>query len=185
MQPTSNLISDIKKGNRQAYTLMYNRYKTDWFRICLRYNQNRADASDALQNGLIKIFQKINQFDDSRGSFTSWSNRIIVNESLMLIRKKTNVFITDSVREEVDVWDQSETPIEKLSAEELTDLIQKLPGGYRAVFNLYVIDGYTHAEIADKLTISVGTSKSQLFKARKMIQERLEELLSMENVYGR
>ena len=163
---------------------MYHRHKTDWFRICLRYSKNRADASDALQNALINIFEKIGQFDLNKGNFSAWSNRIVINENLMLLRKKTNAFNTNELREYSDLFDLNETPVEKLSAEELTNLIQTLPHGYRAVFNLYVIDGFTHPEIAEKLNISSGPSKSQLFKARKLIQSKLEVLLSMED-YGR
>jgi len=184
MSDITNLLQRIKKGDRKAQTELYDRYKTDWFRICLRYNKNRADASDALQNALINIFQKINQFDLNKGNFSSWSNRVVINDNLMLLRKKANAFNTDEIREDLDLFDQNETPVEKLSAEELTNLIQTLPHGYRAVFNLYVIDGFTHPEIAEKLGISSGTSKSQLFKARKLIQGKLEVLLSTED-YGR
>ncbi len=184
MQDLSEIIKNIKKGDQKAHTLMYDLFKTDWFRICLRYNQNRADASDALQNALINIFKKIDQFDSDRGNFAAWSSKIVVNENLMLIRKRSNAFRTDEIKEEINIWDHSETPIEKLSAEELTSLIQTLPDGYRAVFNLYVIDGYSHSDIADSLNISIGTSKSQLFKARKLIKEKLEVHLSMEG-YGR
>jgi len=98
----------------------------------------------------------------------------------MLLRKKVTAFNIDEIREDLDLFDQNETPVEKLSAEELTNLIQTLPHGYLVVFNLYVIDGYTHPEIAEKLNIGSGTSKSQLFKARKLIQSKLEVLLSTE-----
>ncbi len=184
MSDISQVIRRIIKGDRKAQTMLYNEYKSVWFRICLRYNKNRDDASDALQNALINIFQKIEQFDLKKGNFSSWSNRIVINENLMLIRKNANAFNMDEIREDLDLFDQNETPVERLSAEELTMLIQTLPHGYRTVFNLYVIDGFTHPEIAEKLNISSGTSKSQLFKARKLIQGKLEVLLSTED-YGR
>lgn len=184
MSDITNLIHRIKKKDPRAQTEMFHRHKTEWFRICLRYNKNRDDASDALQNALINIFQKIEQFDLNKGNFSAWSNRIVINENLMLLRKKVSAFNIDEIRDDLDLFDQNETPVEKLSAEELTNLIQTLPHGYRAVFNLYVIDGYTHPEIAQKLNISSGTSKSQLFKARKLLQGKLEVLLSTEE-YGR
>jgi len=184
MSDLTNLIQRIKKRDHQAQTEVYHQFKKGWFRICLRYNKNREDASDALQNALINIFQKIEQFDLKKGNFLAWSNRIVINENLMLLRKKVSAFNIGEIRDDLDIFDQNETPVEKLSVEELTNLVQTLPHGYRAVFNLYVMDGYTHPEIAKKLNISSGTSKSQLFKARKLLQGKLEVLLSTEE-YGR
>jgi len=132
-----------------------------------------------LQNGLINIYTKINQFNSERGNFKSWSSRIIVNDCLMFLRK--NSFKSEDLNDHHGIFDKSETSLDILSAEELTKLIQQLPDGYRAVFNLYILEGYNHKEIAEKLNISEGTSKSQLFKAKKLLREKLETLYQLES----
>jgi len=161
-------------NNREAQEQLYTIFKKSWFMICLRYNRNRADALDALQNALVNIYSKIHQFDAKKGSFKSWSSRIVANESLMLLRKKVSSFEVQSLPEEFELIDKSETPIDKLSAKELTLLIQKLPDGYRTVFNLYVMEGKNHSEISTLLNISEGTSKSQLYKARKFLRQKID-----------
>jgi RNA polymerase sigma-70 factor (ECF subfamily) len=171
------IISKAKKGDRSAQTLLYQEYQSVWYSICLRYNKNRQDALDVLQNALIKVFTKIDQFDQNKGSFKSWSAQVVVNENLMYLRKLNINYKIDPIDAELQVADQQESALDILSAEELTKMIQKLPDGYRAVFNMYVIEGYQHKEIAELLQISVGTSKSQLFKAKRLLQEKLEVLL--------
>ncbi len=172
------IIQGVKKRNRSAQTALYNQYKTLWYMISLRYNRDEDEAKDALQNGLIKIYSNIDMFDPSMGTFKSWSSRIIVNENLMLIRKRRDVFSLDNISESdhTQVLPEEDST-EKLSSEELTKLIQVLPDGYRLVFNLYVMEGFTHSEIANHLDISIGTSKSQLFKAKKLLQQKLEVLI--------
>jgi len=169
------IINEVKKNNRKAQEQLYTKYKTFWFMICLRYHKNRADALDALQNALVNIFSKIHQFDEKKGSFNAWSSRIVVNENLMLLRKKVSSFDMESISDKFEVRDHGETPVDKLCAKELTLLIQELPEGYRAVFNLYVMEGKNHNEIATLLNISKGTSKSQLYKARKFLQRKIEQ----------
>lgn len=173
----SQIISKAKKRNREAQTHLYKTYQHTWYAICLRYNKNQADAMDVLQNAMINIFSKIDQFDEKRGNFKSWSNQIVVNDNLMYLRKRTAGFKINEIHEDYQIEDTSETPIDILSAEELNKMVQRLPDGYRVVFNLYVIEGYTHKEIAERLGISAGTSKSQLFKAKRMLQKKLEVLL--------
>ena len=134
-------------------------------------------ADDALQNGLIQIFKKYDQYDSDKGSFKSWSSKVMVNENLLLIRRNKSIFAFDELSNCVDHSDNGEGAIERMSMEELTLLIQKLPDGYRSVFNLYVIEGYSHKEISEMLGISIGTSKSQLFKARKILQNEIELVL--------
>lgn len=173
----SELISRVIKKERSAQVQLFNQYQTTWYMICLRYHQSKEDAQDALQNALIKIFTKLEQFDLQKGSFKSWSSKVVVNENLMFLRKNGKSFKIDSIDEVYFIPDQNESAIDILSAEELTKMIQQLPAGYRAVFNLYVIEGYGHKEIADMLNIGVGTSKSQLSKARRLLQKQLESLL--------
>ena len=171
------MISKARKGEHKAQTLLYKNYRALWFSMCLRYNKNRDDALDALQNALINIFSNLDQFDSKKGSFKSWSTRIVVNENLMLLRKRSTEM--NSVAMEEEIWHHwiEESSESSFSAQELMKMIQKLPQGYQAVFNLYVIEGYSHQEIAEILNVSIGTSKSQLFKAKKMLRSKLEVLI--------
>ena len=171
------LILKAKKKDAKAQMELYTHFKAYWYAICLRYNGNRFDADDCLQNSLINIFSKLDQFDVKRGDFKSWSAQVVVNDNLMFLRKKKNNF--EAFDLEMDVEDVEPISEESsiISSENLTKLIQALPDGYRTVFNLYVLEGYTHNEIASILNISVGTSKSQLSKARKLLQHQLEVVI--------
>jgi RNA polymerase sigma factor (sigma-70 family) len=171
------IIRDTGKNNRKAQAQLYDEFGSLWYSICLRYNNNDEDAQDALQNALIKIYTKIKQFDPEKGSFKSWSARIVVNENLMLLRKNKTNFVKAPDELSHELTDNSLLATDILSAGELTRLIQSLPEGYRMVFNLYVIEGYSHEEIAEKLGISQGTSKSQLYKAKQKLKQKLEVLI--------
>lgn len=173
----ADIIHQVRKKNRVAQKALYDKYKRLWYSICLRYNAETSDAEDVLQNALVKIFTNVSKFDPAKGTFKSWSSKVVLNENLQYLRKKNKRFDFDQIDDDLQVMDVSETPLEYLSAKELTQLINQLPNGYKVVFNMYVIDGYTHQEISDALSISVGTSKSQLFKARKLLQQKLELLL--------
>lgn len=144
--------------------------------ICLRYQNGRFDAEDCLQNALVKIFSKLSTFDPDKGKFEHWSSRVVTNENLIFLRKRKAFDNLDEAEDRIAAPTHFSDE-QALSPKQLTSIIQKLPEGYRTVFNLYVLDGYTHQEIAQILNISVGTSKSQLFKARKMLQQQLEVLL--------
>lgn len=172
------LITRCKKNDRTAFKELYDQHKRQWFTICLRYMTCRNLSNDMLQNGLIKIFKHITQFDPSKGSFSAWSNKIIVNECLEYLRSQMHKHSMHELNPDSQLMYNGLTPIGQLTAEELTNLIQKLPNGYRSVFNLHAIDGYTHKEIAAKLNISEGTSKSQYFKARKILQKKVEYLIN-------
>ncbi len=170
------LIIQATKGDRSAVGKLYAQYKVLWFSICQRYNERRVDAEDCLQNSLVNIFTKLDQFDHKRGNFKNWSCGIVVNENLMYLRKKGPEFSTDEMERTggFEMLDERESP---LDPQHLLKMLQKLPKGYRTVFNLYVLEGYTHQEISDILKISVGASKSQLSKARKLLQSILEVAL--------
>ena len=174
-------IKAAVNGERRGQTALYNRYKRYWFTICLRYQNHREDAEDVLQNALIHIFSKITQFTPERGSFKDWSARIVVNDNLMFLRSKK---VTEPLEEGFNSLD-SEQPtleIDKPNASKLIKIIRMLPNGYREVFNLYVLEGYTHVEIAEILDISVGSSKSQLHKAKQWIKKRISDRLQVKAV---
>lgn len=170
------IIELCRKGDRKAQRVLYDTYRSRWYMICLRYLKGESDAQDALQNALVKIYMKIDQFDLKLGSFYGWSSRIVVNECIMLIRSRKRVLDMESIEGSIEL-SQDPSVIEELSAQEILRLIHKLPTGYRLVFNLHAMEGYAHHEIAEMLQISTGTSKSQLFKARKMLQQQIKHIL--------
>ncbi len=170
------LIIKAKSGERLAQQDLYNAYARDWFSICLRYQKYKSDAEDALQNALVKIFSQLRKFDINLGSFGAWSAKIVVNENLQLIKKRRLNYELADV-EEKPANNQEQSVYEGLSSEVLTLMIQELPTGYRSVFNLYVVDGYSHKEISEILHINLGTSKSQLSKAKLMLRKKVESIM--------
>lgn len=143
----------------------------------MRYGANSVNAQDILQNGLIRVFTALKQFDDKKGNFLVWSNKIMVNEALRFLQKQKRINFFEPVDESHLQIGVENNIHSLLSAKELVQLIQQLPDGYRTVFNLYTIEGYSHKEISQKLNISEGTSKSQLSKAKKQLRQWIEVLL--------
>jgi len=140
----------------------------------MRYAKNRFEADDILQEGLIEVFRDLYQFDSDRASFETWSSRVITYAALRYLKRNSWHKTFEDVDEIYDAASEEESVYEKLAAKELVLLIQQLPLGYRLVFNMYVIEGYKHHEIAERLDIKIGTSKSQLSKAKKMLREKIE-----------
>lgn len=172
----NDLIRRILLGERKAERTLYDKYKQLWFRLCLRYGRNRSEAEDILQEGLLFIFRDLKQFNPERGKFRSWSSRVLVNAALRYLKKnqwQQSFSDLELVTTEASI---SNDILEQISAKELTKIIQKLPSGYRVVFNMYAIEGYSHREIAEELNVSISTSKSQLFKARRALKGHLEVL---------
>ena len=168
----SQLIEKCLRQDHRAQRELYEMFRQPMYLLCLRYMKNKADAEDSFQEGFIRFFKELRQFDPQRGTLKSWIYRIFINANLEVIRKRKVYF--EEVNEALQLEDDNiETPVDRMSLEELTKEIQNLPDGYRTVFNLYVIEGFTHMEIADMLGISVNTSKTQLFKAKRMLQQRL------------
>nr|WP_245402581.1 sigma-70 family RNA polymerase sigma factor [Pontibacter sp. E15-1] len=164
------MIAGCQEADTKAQKLLYERFAAQMYGVCMRYLKNEMDAEEALLNGFMKIYQHIGKFE-SKGSFEGWVRRIMVNEALGFLRKKEplHIAIEDN---HVQVASPG-TADQELAEGELLELLMTLPAGYRAVFNLYAIEGYAHKEIADMLGITEGTSKSQLSKARAMLQRRL------------
>lgn len=169
-----HIISKCLKGNDAAQRELYERYRVKWYMLSLRYAKSRDEANDIFQEGLICIFNDLHQYDSNRGQFSTWSCRVLVNAALRFLKKHSwNSMV--AYLDHLDEMTSSEVSIiETLSAQELIGLLQKLPTGYRIVFNMYAIEGYSHKEIAEYLGIAEGTSKSQLAKARKVLREKLE-----------
>lgn len=165
------------RGNKKAQNLLYQMYKHLWYKVSLRYAQTQEEAQDILQEGLIRIFCDLQQYDSSKSQFSTWSTKVIVNAAIRYLKRNQWHKEFSDISEASNTQDKTYDAIDLLSEKELTHLISKLPTGYRLVFNMYVIEGYKHHEIASKLDISEGTSKSQLSKAKKMLRTNLETLL--------
>lgn len=164
------LINKCKENDRNAQSEIYQLYAGKLFALCLKYSRNYQEAQDNLQNGFITIFNKIDQYD-FKGSFEGWIKRIIINTALQTYRQKNVLnLVTEEIPEEVEI----EIDEEEVSLEYLLKLIQELPNKYRLVFNLYVLDDYSHKEIAEMLGISEGTSKSNLSRARVILRNKIE-----------
>lgn len=170
----SHLIQRAKEGEEEAFKLLYDQHQRGLFLVCLRYGKNREDAEDYLQEAFIRIYRKLNLYDSSKGKFQDWAKRVTINVCLKALRKKS--LYSTSIDDAQGIADtQQPDALSKLSLQELVLTVQNLPPGYRSVFNLYVIDGYAHAEIAKMLAISESTSKTQLMKARRLIQKKISE----------
>ncbi len=180
MHSDKQLIEGCSAGKRRYQNRLYSRYSRQLMAICLRFAKNRTDAEDILQEGFVKIFSKIDDYK-FEGSFEGWLKRIVINTAITHYTKnKKNDVQTDidDLEDRIagDAPSYHETEKGHSREKALMKLIQELPEGYRMVFNLYVFEGYTHAEIAELLDVSENTSKSQLSKARKYLRKRLEEL---------
>jgi RNA polymerase sigma factor (sigma-70 family) len=154
-----------------AQEQLYRLFAGKMFALCLKYSKNKEEAEDNLQDGFIQIYDKISQFKN-KGSFEGWMKRIIINTALQKYRDKNVLNVVyDFVDEEEVIVEVEEDDI---SLDYLLKLIQELPNQYRLVFNLYVLDGYSHKEISKELKISEGTSKSNLSRARAILKEKIE-----------
>jgi len=165
------LINNCKKGDRKAHEQLYRDYSNILFGICLKYSRNKTEAEDNLHDSFMTIFDKIGQYK-SKGSFEGWIKRITVNTVLQKYRKEEflNVVSENTAEREVEI-NSEDTDI---NLQTLLSYIQELPNKYRLTFNLYVLDGYSHKEIAEMLGTSIGTSKSNLARARKLLKEKIE-----------
>lgn len=173
MDNLDELIKRCAEGNGKAQTEVYHRFAPKMFGVCLRYAKDSAEAEDNLQEGFIRVFTKIDQFR-FKGSFEGWMRRIMVNTSLEKFRKQNNLYpVEDMVKYEA--VQLSEDVLSTIAAKDLLELIHELPPRYRMVFNLYAIEGYSHKEIGQMMTISEGTSKSNLSRARGILQLKIGE----------
>lgn len=165
----NNLLVECRKGNPNAQKALYEQYKVPLFRVCLRYAKDRPEAEDMLQDGFVKIFSDLHQYK-GEGALGGWLRRVVVNIALQHIRKHKKFENTVDLEQATELPQTQEVATANLNAEALTKMIQKLPAGYRTVFNLYVVEGYSHQEIADLLGVNVNTSKSQLSKAKATLR---------------
>lgn len=169
------LIKDCLKGNPIAQRKLFEKFAPRMMSVCLRYMKDGQEAEDVLQDGFIKIFQKLNAYENT-GSLEGWIRRIIVNTALDQLRKNSKFGYTDDVDEVSYKIENNDFTVEGLMAQDLMKLIGQMPEGYKVVFNMFAIEGYSHKEIADLLGITESTSKSQYSRARAHLREKLEKL---------
>jgi RNA polymerase sigma factor (sigma-70 family) len=167
----SGLIQSCLKGDRSAQRHLYEAYSGKFLAICIRYLKDREHAEDVMIEGFMKIFEKLPQFQ-SKGSFEGWMKRIIVTQALMTLRSHRHLMMEINLEDESGYRDQH-YELDLLEVNELMEMVENLPVGYRTVFNLFAIEGYSHHEISELLGISESTSKSQLNRARNVLKEKI------------
>lgn len=171
----ADILKGCKKQDARAQKALYEKYASRMFAVCIRYSKDKEDAEDLLQEGFINLFAKIGMYSGS-GSLEGWMKRVFVNMALMKLRK------SDTLRDAVDVtdaarhFDSGHDVLAGIGEREIIRLISQMPEGFRIVFNMNVIEGYSHKEIADALGISEGASRSQLSRGRLWLQEKLNKM---------
>lgn len=169
----NKLIDRAAKNNRNAQNVLFEMYAPKMLSVCRYYISDLHYAEEVMLKGFFKVFTKLKQYK-KEGNFEGWIRKIMVREALSFLRQKRNIEFTD---EKIEFNNTNVSTVDThLELDEIQQLIDALPEGYRVVFNMYVLEGYKHNEIAGILNITEGTSKSQLFKARKILQQRITEL---------
>lgn len=170
------LIKACQNGNRNAQNQLYLQYKNRLFGVCLRYSKSREEAEDFLQDGFIKIYSDLYQYRPI-GSFYGWMRKVMVNICLQHIRKRKDLFSTADIADVAHLHRVDDNVFSEFRHKALLDMVQKLPDGYRTIFNLYAIEGYSHKEIGEQLGLSTATSKSQYSRAKATLRQMLEKYM--------
>lgn len=168
------LIEGCKKGDRKSQKAIYDALAGKMYAVCLRYMGDSESAADILQDGFVTLFTKIDSYS-GMGSFEGWARKIFVNTALMKLRKKDVLGQSEDIDAAWNITSSSPSAIQNIGYQELARMIEKLPTGFRTVFNMYVVEGYSHKEIAEAMGVSEATSRSQLQRARAMLQNMIKE----------
>lgn len=166
----NQLIKQSLQKNRKAQKLLYDKYSPKMLGLCAYYVKDLHQSEEVMLSGFFKVFTKLNQFSN-QGSFEGWIRKIMIFECISYLRKKNQLIFTDEI-ENYESMVENEVEL-TIAVEELQNYINELPKGCKVVFNMYVIEGYKHAEIAELLNVTVGTTKTQLSRARKALQEMI------------
>lgn len=169
----TDLVLACKKQNAKAQRTLYDKYASSMFGLCRRYIKGEMEAEDVMINGFMKVFSKIDLYE-GKGSFEGWMKRIMINEALGYIRKNKAMYLEIEI-EAADKEPDYDNISTELEVKDLLKLVSELPSGYRTIFNLFAIEGYSHKEISELLGINENTSKSQLSRARMQLQKKLLE----------
>lgn len=175
------IIKGCKEGKSWAQKAVYDLYASTMLSVCVRYVSDYETARDILQDGFVKIFTKIDSYTGA-GAFGGWVRRVIVTTALEYLRQNDALKQSASIDDHSNYIENNDVSVlDKISADDLMEFISKLPDGYRTVFNLYAIEGYSHSEIAEMLNINDVTSRSQFMRARKILQKNIQSLQEYEN----
>ena len=168
----SDLIKGCIEENPEMQKLLYDRFSSKMYGVCLRYTENTEDANDVMQEGFIKVYKSLPKFR-GEGSFEGWIRRIFINTSIEHFRKKVKLYNVNEVHENT-IEDAELDALDSLATKDILNIINELSPGYKQVFNMHVVEGYSHKEIADILGITEGTSKSQLARAKGALKKIIE-----------
>lgn len=175
-------MEGCREGKSSSQRAMYEQFAPKMLAVCHRYARRSGDAEDMLQDAFVKVFQNVHRYDD-RGSLEGWIRRIVVNTAIDHLRKHKyqlqEAEVNDAIHHEANVEDA----LDQLELEFLYEVIQSLPDGYRMIFNLYAIEGFSHAEIGEKLEIKESTSRSQYTRARGLLRKRIQQVYMKGKVY--
>lgn len=171
-QSPEELLQKSVRGDRKSQEKLYRQFYGFAMGVCVRYTQSRDEALEIVNDSFLKVFTKGDQYD-SKYPFKAWFRRIIVNTALDFYRSQQKHYFHENIEEAYEVSSNDSSPLSQLNHEEIIMLIQRLPSGYKMVFNLFVIDGFSHEEISNQLGISVGTSKSNLSRAREALRKMI------------
>lgn len=181
LENLEDIIKGCLSGKRKSQEQLFNLFSDEMYGVCLYYSKDYTEAEDTLHEGFMKVFQKISQFQ-GKGSLAGWIKRIMINTALEKYRKQTQLYaIGDEINSELDI--EPERITDNLAVQDLLNLVRELSPKYKMVFNLYAIDGYSHKEISEMLGISEGTSKSNLARARNILQEKVKKSYYIDTSY--
>lgn len=183
MESLNQLISNCKAGKQNAQAELYRLFSPKLFGVSLRYSRDQTEAEDTLHEAFINIFNKIDQYS-GKGSFEGWMKRIVVNLALEKYRTRYRL----QTVEDITIYDSknaNEEIYDTIGVAQLMELIKELPPRYKMVFNMYAIDGFSHKEIAKEMGISEGTSKSNLARGRKILQEKIVKMDYIKKAYAK
>ena len=180
MTPEADLIEGCIRGDRKAQFELYQRFAPRMYGVCLRYAANAAEAEDILQEGFVKVFRKLESYR-GEGSFEGWVRRVFVNTAIEHFRRKTH--LQPITEKEEDTYEGNYlTALDHMAEKDIVQLVQQLSPGYRTVFNMYVVEGYSHRQISEILGITEGTSKSQLSRAKQILQDLVQKHIEKRKV---
>lgn len=173
MEKLKDIVKGCLENDRQMQSTLYKMFAPKMYGLCLRYTVNSHDAQDILQEGFVKVFENLDKFR-WKGSFEGWMKRIFVNLALDKYRSKMSLLSLEDASETIEMSDGELNALDSISEKEILNLIRQLPDQYRMVFNLYVIEGYSHKELSDMLNIAESTSRSNLARAKIILKETLQ-----------
>ena len=181
-----NLIKRCIEWDRQAQNALYKKYCAKMFTVCFQYSKNREEAEDTFHEGFMKVFENLKHFTNA-GSLEGWIRRIMVNTAIEKYRKNSRLFVVVNIDDNEEFLNHYSTDdiLSQMEADDLMRLIQNLPPVYKMVFNLYVFEGLKHKEIAEQLGISEGTSKSNLYEAKAILQKQINQNNGVLEITGR